>query len=397
MRLTILFFLLVSFLYSQKADLTSAILAFNKKDNLAAKELIDNAYNKFLEKGMDVYKPKLISKFWHNRGQIYLALSDTSEGDLNEAIRSFLNDISLNAKGGLQKKSINALNLCAIKCLNKADENYKKALELFETNKDLAKESLFKSADLFLQTYNIRKNQSIGIIDTASLFNACLLYSDIDDPLSDELALAQAKELVKLNSKDEKFQIRLLVCLEKKGDNALMLSALNSARASIPNSQEIINREVNFYISIDDKEWLKKSLSNAIQSDSENPVLHFALGTALQSLGDNEGAKNSYLRSIQLDNNYFDAHNNLASMYLEETASLIKKMNKLGSSSSDQRKYNNYKKKRNDLYNESIPHLEECVRIQAKNITILNVLKEIYYKVGDAKNMRRIKSIIDSL
>ena len=392
MRLTFTFFLFFSFLYSQKADLTSAILAFQKKDNLAAKELIDNAYNKFMEKGMDIHKPKIISKFWYNRGQIYLALED-----LNTAIESFMNDVELNAKGGQQKKSINALNLCAIKCLNKADENYKKALDLFETNKDLAKENLFKSADLFLQTYNIRKSESIGIIDTSSLFNACLLYSDIGDPNSDDLALKQAQELVKLNPEDEKFQIRLLVCLEKKGDNDSLLSAINFARNKIPNSQDIINREVNFYISIDDKEGLKNSLDNAIKSDSENPVLHFALGTALQSLDDKEGAKNSYIRSIELNNNYFDAYNNLASMYLEETASLIKKMNKLGSSSSDQRKYNNYKKKRDDLYNESIPHLEECVRIQSDNVTILNVLKEIYYKVGDIKNMRRIKSIVDSL
>ena len=63
----------------------------------------------------------------------------------------------------------------------------------------------------------------------------------------------------------------------------------------------------------------------------------------MQSLGDNDGAKESYLKSIELDSNYFDAHNNIASMYLDETASLIK-MNKLGSSSSDQKKYNNYKK-----------------------------------------------------
>ena len=392
MRLTILFFLLFSFIYSQKADLTSAILAYQKKDNLAAKELIDSAYDKFNEKGIDSQKPKLISKFWHNRGQIYLALDD-----LDTAIQSFMNDVELNAKGGLQKKSINALKLCAIKCLNKADENYKKALELFETNKDVSKENLFKSADLFLKTYNIRKSPAIAIIDTASLFNACLLYSDIDDPKSDILALEQAKELVKLDPKDEKFQLRLLICIEKGGDNDLLKSAINSARTNVPNSQDIINREVNFYISIDDKEGLKNSLDNAIKSDPQNSVLHFALGTALQSLDDNDGAKKAYLNAIDLDANYFDAHNNLASMYLEETGSLIKRMNNLGSSSSDQKKYNNYKKKRDNLYNQSIPHLEECVRIQTKNITILNVLKEIYYKVGDVKNMRRIKAIVDSL
>ena len=85
MRLTILFFLLFSILNAQKSDLTSSILAFQKKDTLAAKELIDNAYNKFMEKGVDSFKPKLVSKFWHYRGQIYLAL-----GDLDISVQSFI-------------------------------------------------------------------------------------------------------------------------------------------------------------------------------------------------------------------------------------------------------------------------------------------------------------------
>ena len=54
------------------------------------------------------------------------------------------------------KKSINFLNLCAAQCLNQADESYKKALELFEKNKDEAK-NISKSADMFLRTYEIRK------------------------------------------------------------------------------------------------------------------------------------------------------------------------------------------------------------------------------------------------
>lgn len=395
MRLTILFFLFFSFLYSQKSDLTSAILAYQKKDNLAAKELIDSAYDKFNEKGMDSHKPKIISKFWHNRGQIYLALDDLD--DLDVAIQSFMKDIELDAKGGQQKKSINALNLCAIKCLNKADENYKKAVGLFETNKDLANENLFKSADLFLKTYNIRKHSSIAIIDTASLFNACLLYSDIGGVKSDSLALEQSQELVKLDPKDEKFQIILLGCLEKQGDNDLLLSAINSARINIPDSQEIINREVNFYISIDDKEGLKNSLDNAIKSDPQNSVLYFALGTALQSLEQDEDAKNAYLKAIELNPDYFDAHNNLASMYIDESNLLIEKMNKLGNSSSAQKKYNSLKKKRDALYNQVIPLLEECVRLEPDNITMLNYLKKMYYSVGDFKNTKRVKKIIDSL
>ena len=53
-----------------------------------------------------------------------------------------------------------------------------------------------------------------------------LLYSDIGDSNSDLIALEQARKLVDLDPKDEKFQVRLLVCLEKKGDKSLLKSIL---------------------------------------------------------------------------------------------------------------------------------------------------------------------------
>ena len=78
MRLTILFCFCIGFLFSQKAELTGGIIAFNKKDIDTAKELIDVAYEKYMKKlesgAKD--KPKIMSKFWHYRGQVYLELGD---------------------------------------------------------------------------------------------------------------------------------------------------------------------------------------------------------------------------------------------------------------------------------------------------------------------------------
>ena len=99
---------------------------------------------KKISDGTNKDKPKIMSKFWHYRGQIYLKL-----GDLDVAIESFKKDLDLNAKGGFQKKSINSLNLCAAQCLNQADESYKKALELFEKNKDEAKKYFKISGHVF--------------------------------------------------------------------------------------------------------------------------------------------------------------------------------------------------------------------------------------------------------
>ena len=137
MNKILVFFACCSFVLAQKADLTSAILAFQKSDNIAAKEFIDIAYDKFMSKGMDQEKPKLISKFWYNRGQIYYAL-----GEFEVAVESFINDLDLNAKGGQQKRSLLLLQDCAVQYNNLAIEAYDS-------------QDLKTSAQYFENTYNM--------------------------------------------------------------------------------------------------------------------------------------------------------------------------------------------------------------------------------------------------
>ena len=82
----------------------------------------------------------------------------------------------------------------------------------------------------------------------------------------------------------------------------------------------------------------------------ENKILHFAKGSALGSLKRFNEAKTAYLNAIALDADYFDAYNNLGSLYLDQAIPLIDKMNNLGLSQADQKKYNSLKSQRNKLY-----------------------------------------------
>ena len=110
----IIYFFLILFCFngfSQKADITSAIIALdNKQDLESAKKWIDEASEK-IESG-SVLKPKIMAKYYHYKGLIYLKHFQKSE-DLDESRFDFL-DIASNAflkdaisKSNLSKKSIN--------------------------------------------------------------------------------------------------------------------------------------------------------------------------------------------------------------------------------------------------------------------------------------------------
>jgi len=134
------------------------------------------------------------------------------------------------------------------------------------------------------------------------------------------------------------------------------------------------------------------SLDVAITAAPDNKILQFAKGMALGNLNKYEEAKTAYKAAIAIDADYFDAYNNLAGLYLDQTVSLIEKMNSLGLSAADQKKYTAIKKKRNYLYSSAKPYLEEAVRIDDTAIEVLSALKEVCYQTDDIDCWKRINN-----
>jgi len=361
MNKVLVFFIFCSFALAQKADLTSAILAFQKNDYVSAKEFIDIAYDKFMQKGMDQEKPKIISKFWYNRGQIYYALED-----FEIAVESFINDIELNAKGGQQKKSLLMIQDCAVRYNNMAIEAYDS-------------KNLLQSAQYFENTYNIRSNPSIGMVDTASLFNASFLYYNIEDFAS---SLRVSKDLVDINSKDARYQLQLIQNLEKIGTKEELISAINFARSEIPSSVDIIFKEVNFYIEAEDYESLRVSLDNAIKADPLNHILYFALGSTFENLDQIDMAEEYYIKALDINPDYFDANNNLAAIYVNKSNPISTQLSDTDYSQTSKRK--KLIKERDDLLKKALTYLNKCYELNPESMVILIGLRDVYGGLGDA-------------
>ena len=370
-------FLCCSPLFSQKADLTSAIIALDNKNDLqSAKKWIDVATNK-IESG-SVLKPKILSKYYHYRGLIYLkSFQEVNDSTLSSfdfldiASESFLKDVSL--ESNFIKKSITQLNVCAYLYQDGAYKDYEKHAYSDALNK-------------FTKAIMINSSEGIQKTDTFNMYNAALMAYQAEDY---QESLVWSKKLILANSKDERFHLRLIRAYGEIGELDLQLEAIKFARLQIPNSKDIIFEEVNYYLATGNNTLLLKSLDEAVSSDSENPILHLVLGNTYNQLGDFGKAKYSFEQAISLNPSYFDAYNNLASIYLDQTIDLIEKKNALGYRETT--KFEDYKKQINALYSQALPHLESCLELDSTNLAIISVLKEIYYKLGDSKKSLEMK------
>ena len=383
----ILYFLLISFClnaFAQKQDVVSAIMDFKDNDVVSAKKAIDNATFKIESQNNKPLKPKRMSDYHHYKGQIYLALfekmwfsDEIADFALLEiASTSFLNDVS--NSGANAKDSKIKLNRCAKLYQDAGYKNY-------ETKEYTS------SADKFSKAITINTSPHINMVDTLNMFYASITSFLAEDY---EQAVSWSTKLVEINPLDARYHMRLIESYEEYGDLDGQLTAIKNARTSVPMSKDIILKEVNYYISVGNNELLLESLDNAVNSDPENPVLHFVLGSTYSGLGDFDKAKMSYKKTLSLDPNYVDACNNLAAIFLDEANLFIEKKNKLPINAS-QKKYNSLSDKIKELRLKAVPYLETVLLLQPTDKVITETLKQIYYQLEMDKESLEMKKLMD--
>ena len=104
-----------------------------------------------------------------------------------------------------------------------------------------------------------------------------------------------------------------------------------------------------------------------------------------------------YLKTVQYRPNDAHAYNNLGSLYLDQAIPLIDKMNNLGLSQADQKKYNSLKSQRNKLYKDAQPYLEEAVRINNTEVQLLNALKDVCYQTDDIDCWKKTNDLLKQI
>ena len=412
--------------YAQKSDLTSAILSYRKQDFNAAKNYVDQADVKLKDGG--TLKAKDFSKFLYHKGLVYYSLYETSKetGLLDTATSAYLEDTK-NDSSTYFKKSKTELLRCAYSYGNAAYDKY----DAKEFNEALA---------LFEKIVSVNASFAIAKVDTSNIYNASLMaiqanntekaielnhkLIDLDpsngeyhlalikqigksDHLESELAVIKFKKYLnqyynsqlKLARESEKDTVAIIKQIEEIVDLEPKYVFIKYGRIMVPDHSGLIFEEVNYYLANNNNEELLKSLEIAIQADSSNKILYFAKGSSLGTLKRYKEAKAAYEMAVEIDVDYFDAYNNLASIFLDQTATIINKMNALGISQADQKKYNSYKNQRNSLYKKAKPYLEEAVRIDNTEIQVLRALKDICYQTDDIdcwkKTNKQIKLLGD--
>lgn len=181
------------------------------------------------------------------------------------------------------------------------------------------------------------------------------------------------------------------------GDNEAAMTAIKDARKLSPKDVGLILTEADLYIKLGDETRFGALMQEAIAQDPNNAILYYNLGVVNGNEGKRDEAIGYYKKAIELDPTYEASYLNLSSIILEGESSIVEQMNNLGTSAADNRKYDVLKAKREALFLEAAPFLEQLVKINPKNIEAITTLKNIFGTIGDTANFKKYRDMLEAL
>lgn len=170
--------------------------------------------------------------------------------------------------------------------------------------------------------------------------------------------------------------------------------AIQEARKENPDDVSLIISESNIYLKENDMVSYKKLISEALAKNPNNADLVFNLGVISYNNKELTDAEKYYLKAIEIDPKYGNAYLNLAILKLDAEKVLIEKMNKLGTSAPEMKKYDVLKKQREDVYKSAIPYLKKVVELDPENVDAIRTLVGVYNAIELFDEAKALKALL---
>lgn len=415
-RILIAFTLLATTMgFAQKNEIKAAEKALKSGDAATAKTALEGASST-----IDGADAKIQAQYYFVKGNVHFDLAQKGDaGAFEPAIESYQKVISVEEASGKAKYSDEAKQKLAqitSDLVNAAvddnkNEKFKEAAEkLYMSYKLSPKDTIYlyyaaSSAvngghyDEALAYYNELKDLNYDGSET--LYSATEIASGETVQMSAQEYELYRKSNAYKDFKEEKTPSKkaeivknIALIYQQQGENEKALAAYEDAIQSNPNDVNLVLNKANLYYTMGDKDKFKELMAQASTMAPDNPDLLYNIGVINMEQGNIEEAREAYKKALAVDPNYVNALLNLSTTYVNEGNALIDEMNSLGTSRADTERYEELKQKKDDLFKEGAKILEEALKTNPDNESILAQLKNIYGALGDTENFMRIKKLM---
>ncbi|RIV45042.1 tetratricopeptide repeat protein [Flagellimonas pelagia] len=356
------------------ADLGNANYDLAQKGDASKfKDALD-AYNKVISVEEASGKAKYTSVAKEKMGQMTADLVNAAvEDNNNQKFAEAADKLYMSYK--LSPKDTVYLYYAASSAVN--GQEYEKALDYYNELKDIN----YDGSDVTYTAVNIETGETETMDkSTRDLYVKAGTHKDPKE----EKSPSKKPEIVK----------NIALIYQQLGHNDKALEAYTHARKENPDDVNLVLGQANLYYTLGDKDKFKELMSEASNMAPDNPDLLYNIGVINMEQGNLEAARDAYKKALSVDPGYINALLNLSTTYINEGNGLIDEMNALGTSKADIAKYDELKDKKDSLFKEGAKVLEDALKSNPDNQSVLTQLKNIYGALGDTENFMRIKKLL---
>lgn len=182
-------------------------------------------------------------------------------------------------------------------------------------------------------------------------------------------------------------------------DTTSALKALATGRERFSTDQDLMNMELDIYLKQGKTDILLKKLADAIAADDQNKIYYFARAATYEKLGKADLAELDYLKSVELDPEYYDANFNLGVLQVNKARPVIEQLQKT------------YKKVEQDaldlkikkFYSDALKYFEKCWEIGVPNgdkkesYDLVENMQRLYKNVGNEAKEAEMKALKETI
>ncbi len=182
--------------------------------------------------------------------------------------------------------------------------------------------------------------------------------------------------------------------IELNQKNAAVL-VIDKTLAKSPNDRKLLNQVFYLYRQLGAKDKYNKIIDLLIAESPNDPNLYYNFGVSSAQSNDIDKAKEFYKKTLELDPKHVNAKINLSTLILSQETAILDEMNSLGMSEAEDKRYEELKLKRFNLYTQALPYLESIVELQPENRETVKTLLNAYSIIGQDTKYAVLKEKLD--
>ncbi len=393
--LTVAIALVASVGFTQKNNVTNAVLAYKDFSESRAEGDLDQAAKNILEakKYIDLASEhpdtKGQAKTLVYKGKIYFDISVMSEASQNEMLKEI--DAGETAKMGLE----------ALKESKKVDKKgrYEDDVALYANQYriDLSQAGI----DAYTaENYEVAMGALIGAAEFGNVLgvqdSSFLLYGAISAHNVGQYDVSREtfQKCIDLDYETALSAKYISRAYQEEGNLAEAETFLKDISAKKPNNKDVLIELINLYIDTERNEEAEKVLTSAIELDPKNTALIYTSGNIYETMDRIDDAVSAYERTLEIDGNHTSAQFSLGGVYFNKGADKNNEANKLPFGDAN---YDAMVAESKGYFEKALPYLESAAKSEPEDIVILESLKAVYGKLGNLDKLRETKAMIEKV